>query len=351
MRIAIDAMGGDTAPASPIRGTLEALRTYDDFHAVLVGDEARVQAELRAAGASYPADRLEIFHASQVVEMTDGAVDAIRRKKDSSLSRCIDLLKEGKADAAVSAGHTGAAVAGTKIKLRGLEGVDRPAIATVMPTQNGVYLLIDAGATVDCEPKHLVEFAIMGSIYSKEVLGIELPRVGLLSNGKEPGKGDSLTQAAFELLQSAPINFMGNIEGHDLFLDPVDVVVCDGFIGNIVLKTAESLAMGIRGWLKAEIVKSPLRIAGAWLARGAFKAIRHKTSTEEYGGMPLLGINGVWIKAHGNANPRAIANAIRVARRSVRHQVNPSIVQAIAHYRQSPAYSKPNASESSTTSV
>lgn len=341
MKIALDAMGGDFAPVSTVQGALEALAAYEDFELTLVGDEVQVRAQLAKAGsdAARFEHRIRILHTSQVVEMTDGAVEAIRRKKDSSLSRCIDLLKDGEADAAVSAGHTGAAVAGTKIKLRSLPGIDRPAIATLMPTQTGVFLLIDGGANTDCEPKHLVEFAIMGSIYAREVLGIANPRVGLLSNGKEPGKGDALTRTTHELLLRAPVNFIGNTEGHDLFLHPVDVVVCDGFVGNIVLKTSESLALAMHRWLKDEIVSSPIRMAGAWLARGAFRGVRQKTNTEEYGGMPLLGINGIWIKAHGNASPRAIRNALRAARSAVLQQVNPCIIEAMEHYQQTRAAS------------
>jgi glycerol-3-phosphate acyltransferase PlsX len=264
--------------------------------------------------------------------MADSATDALRRKKDSSISRACDLLADGGAQALVSAGHTGAFVAAAKVKLRMLPGIDRPGIATVMPTENNLFLLIDAGANVDSEPKQLLQFGIMGSVYSREVLGRKNPRVGLMSIGSEASKGNKLTQEAYKELALARINFIGNVEGHDLFNKPVDVVVCDGFVGNVILKTAESLAGAIFSWLKRELKKDLRRKAGALLAKDAFYTIRHKTNTEEYGGMPLLGVNGICIKAHGNSSPTAIKNAIRVAREAVTHKVNPSIVAEISQH-------------------
>jgi glycerol-3-phosphate acyltransferase PlsX len=233
------------------------------------------------------------------------------------------------AEAVVSAGHTGALVAAAKIKLRMLPGVDRPGIATVMPTETHLFLLIDAGANVDSEPRHLLQFGIMGSVYSREVLGRKNPRVGLMSIGSEASKGNELTREAYKELSRAHLNFIGNVEGHDLFNKPVDVVVCDGFVGNVILKTAESLAGAIFSWLKRELKKDLVRQAGAVLAKDAFRAIRRRTNTEEYGGMPLLGVNGICIKAHGNSSPKAIFNAIRVAREAVAHKINPLIVEEI----------------------
>jgi glycerol-3-phosphate acyltransferase PlsX len=256
----------------------------------------------------------------------------VRRKKDSSISRAVELLADGKADALVSAGHTGAFVAAAKVKLRMLAGVDRPGIATVMPTETNLFLLMDAGANVDSEPKHLLQFGIMASVYSREVMGRKNPRVGLMSIGSEASKGNELTREAYKELSRAQINFIGNVEGHDLFNKPVDVVVCDGFVGNVILKTSESLAGAIFSWLKRELKKDLVRQAGAMLAKEAFYTIRRKTNTEEYGGMPLLGVNGICIKAHGNSSPKAIKNAIRVAREAVAHKVNPHIVEEIARH-------------------
>lgn len=323
-------MGGDFAPENPVAGAVAALREYSDIELLyLVGDEARVKAELSKHDIRGLESRIEIRHCTQVVDMSDRAVEAVRRKKDSSISRSIDLVKEGVADAIVSAGHTGAFVATTTIKLRTLPGIDRPGIASVMPTETNLFVLIDAGANIAPEPQHLVDYAIMGSIYSQEVLGFANPRVGLMSIGSEEVKGNELTKEAFRLLSTAPVNFVGNIEGHDLFENPVEVVVCDGFVGNVMLKTSESLAKAIFQWLKHELVKTPFRMFGAWLARNAFRAIKRKTNAEEYGGMPLLGVNGICIKAHGSSSAKAIKNALRVARESVNHQVNPRIIEKL----------------------
>jgi glycerol-3-phosphate acyltransferase PlsX len=332
MKIALDAMGGDSAPASTVAGAWEALQKYPDVEIVLVGDQARIEKELTALGAMPMPKRFSILHASQVVDMADSATDALRRKKDSSISRACDLLADGGAQALVSAGHTGAFVAAAKVKLRMLPGIDRPGIATVMPTETNLFLLIDAGANVDSEPKHLLQFGIMGSVYSREIMGRKNPRVGLMSIGSEASKGNELTREAYKELSMAKINFIGNVEGHDLFNRPVDVVVCDGFVGNVILKTSESLAGAIFSWLKRELAKDIVRKAGAMLAKEAFYTIRRKTNTEEYGGMPLLGVNGICIKAHGNSSPKAIKNAIRVAREAVTHKVNPSIVAEIAEH-------------------
>jgi glycerol-3-phosphate acyltransferase PlsX len=342
MKIALDAMGGDFAPASTVAGAIEALKHYADIEIILVGDEARIEKELALFDLA-PAfrKRFTIHHASQVVEMGDSAIDAVRRKKDSSISRACDLIADGEAEAIVSAGHTGALVAAAKIKLRTLEGIDRPGIATVMPTETHLFLLIDAGANVDSDPHHLLQFGIMGTVYSREVLGRKNPRVGLMSIGSEASKGNELTREAHKELSRAKINFIGNVEGHDLFNKPVDVVVCDGFVGNVILKTSESLAGAIFAWLKRELKKDLVRQAGAVLAKDAFRAIRRRTNTEEYGGMPLLGVRGICIKAHGNSSPKAIMNAIRVAREAVAHKVNPSIEAEIARHHRHIAESAP----------
>ncbi|PAW77193.1 MAG: phosphate acyltransferase PlsX [Verrucomicrobia bacterium Tous-C9LFEB] len=331
MKIALDAMGGDFAPANPVAGAVAALKEYKDVELILVGDEARLNHELKEHGRGSWQDRLSIKHASEVIGMSEGAVEGVRRKKDSSINRAVELIKEGKAEAIVSAGHTGALVACATIKLRTLPGIDRPGLATILPTERNVFLLIDGGANIDAAPEHLVGYAVMGSIYSHEILGYPKPRVAIMSIGSEAGKGNDFTRETYKLLSTTDvINFVGNIEGHALFNDPVEVVVCDGFVGNVVLKTAESLATGIFSWLKHELKKNPLRQAGALMAKEAFMAIRKKTNTEEYGGVPLLGVNGICIKAHGNSTAKAIKNAIRVARESVLQQVNGRIITAMS---------------------
>ena len=330
MKIALDAMGGDHAPACTVGGALEALKRFSDIEIIFVGDKVRIEQEMRDQNA-WPMDRrCSIHHASQVVGMSDNATDAIRRKKDSSISRAAELLADGGADALVSAGHTGALVAAATIRLRKLPGVERPGIAAIMPTQNHFFLLLDAGANVDSDPGHLLHYGIMGSVYSREVLKVKNPRVGLLNIGSEANKGNELTKEAYKLLSNAPINFIGNVEGHDLFSNGVDVIVCDGFVGNVTLKTSERLAKAISGWLRTELKQNLVRVVGAVLARDAFSSIRRRTNTEEYGGMPLLGVNGICIKAHGNSTPKAIRNAIRVAREAVAQQVNPHIMREIA---------------------
>jgi len=334
MKIALDAMGGDSAPANTVAGAWEALRKYPDIEIILVGDQARIEQELHSLGAWPMHKRFSILHASQVVEMTDNATDAVRRKKDSSISRAAELLAKGGAEALVSAGHTGALVTAATIRLRMLSGVERPGIAAIMPANDSHFLVLDAGANVDCHPLHLLHYGIMGSVYSREVLKVKNPRVGLMNIGSEPNKGNELTKAAYKLLEVAPINFIGNVEGHDLFSEGVDVVVCDGFVGNVMLKSAERLAKSISGWLKSEIQKNPMRFAGGVLAQSAFKSVKRRTSAEEYGGQPLLGVNGICIKAHGNSSAKAIRNAIRVAREAVTQKVNPSIVAEISRYNE-----------------
>src|SRR5207248_812990 len=286
MKIALDAMGGDFGPPNLVGGAVLALREYRRIGKLfLVGDASQIEAELKKHRCNDP--RVEIFHASQVVDMSDGAVEAVRRKKDSSVSRAVDLVKHGQADAIVSAGHTGAAVAATAIKLRNLPGVERPGIASLIPTETNVFVLIDAGANIDARPMHLVQYGIMGTVYSRHVLGYRNPTVGLMSIGGEDAKGSGLTKEVFKLLKESPLNFRGNIEGRDLFENPCEVVLCDGFVGNVVLKTCESIAHAIFAWLKHELYKTPVRKLGGMLAKSAFKAIYNKTNYEEYGGSPL----------------------------------------------------------------
>jgi len=328
MKIALDAMGGDLAPATVVEGSVQALRSYSDIEELfLVGDEPQIRHEFRRFGALDP--RVTFVHASQIISMSDGAVEGVRRKKDSSVSRAVDLVKEGRAQAVVSAGHTGAAVAATTIKLRMLDGIERPGIATTMPTEKNLFVLIDAGANIEAKPVHLLQYGIMGSLYSKHVLGFKNPRVGLMSIGEEDVKGNDLTKDTFKLLERSTLNFVGNVEGHDVFEGKVEVIVCDGFVGNVVLKTAESLATALFRWLKVELTRTPIRKAGALLARDAFNHIRRRTDYAEYGGAPLLGVNGTCIICHGASSPKAIANAIRVARQTISNQLTSHIVTEV----------------------
>jgi glycerol-3-phosphate acyltransferase PlsX len=232
-------------------------------------------------------------------------------------------------------------VAASIVKLRTLDGIDRPGIAAVLPTQFNVFVLIDAGATIDSRPEHLLQYAIMGSVYSRHVLGYKNPTVGLVSLGEEDVKGTELTKEVFKLLKRSRLNFVGNIEGRHLFEDPVEVVVCDGFVGNVILKTSESIAVAIFKWLKHELTRTKVRMAGAYVARHAFNDIKRKTNYEEYGGSPLLGVNGICIIAHGASTPLAIKNALRVAAESIEHRVNPHIVEEIRRYHETTASLEP----------
>ncbi len=331
MRIALDAMGGDFAPKNTVEGACLALDAFPAISRLfLVGDSARIKTEMDLHPKH--GSRIEIIHASQVVEMSDGAVESVRRKKDSSVSLAIDLVKNGDADAIVSAGHTGAAVAASSIKLRNLTGVERPGIATLLPTETNLCVLIDAGANVDAKPVHLLQYAVMGAVYSRHILGYADPVIGLMSIGGEDVKGSDFTRDVFKLLKASGLNFRGNIEGHDLFENPVEVIVCDGFTGNVVLKSCEATAHAIFTWLKHEIKQSPVRMAGAYLAKGAFQRIKKKTNYEEYGGSPLLGVNGICIIAHGSSSTLAVKNAIRAAAEAIQHQVNPHIIEEIQRY-------------------
>ncbi|MGZ5024769.1 MAG: phosphate acyltransferase PlsX [Chthoniobacterales bacterium] len=340
MKIALDAMGGDFGPPNLVGGAVMALREYPRIEQLfLVGDTPQIESELKTHGCNDR--RIEIVHSTQVVEMADKPVESVRRKKDSSISRAVDLIKYGKAEAVVSAGHTGAAVASTTIKLRMLPGVERPGIASVIPTESNLFVLIDAGANVDARPMHLLQYGIMGSVYSRHVLRFENPCVGLMSIGGEDIKGSEFTREVFKMLKESSLNFRGNVEGNDLFADPVEVVVCDGFVGNVILKTCEATGDAIFKWLKHELTKNAKRIAGAYLAQSAFKTIRKKVNYEEYGGSPLLGVNGICIIAHGASTPLAIKNALRVAVESIEHEVNPHIVEEVRRYHETTAPLEP----------
>jgi glycerol-3-phosphate acyltransferase PlsX len=332
MKVALDAMGGDHAPAVNILGAIDALRHYPQLgHLFLVGDEEALRAEAARHGLDLQDPRVSIIHAPEVIGMAEPGAKTVRRKKRSSISVAMDLVKDGAADAFVSAGNTGAAVAAATIKLRTLAGVDRAGIASPLPNEFGVCNILDAGANPEAKPEHLVAYAVMGTAFARHVLGVKEPKVGLMSNGEEDEKGTAFTKETFKRLKETPgIHFIGNVEGHDLFETELDVVLCDGFVGNIVLKSCEATAKAVSKWLKAELKASPLRMAGAMMAKGAFKALKEKSSYESYGGSPLLGVNGVVIIAHGSSSALAVRNAIRVGLETVQHRINPRIEEALA---------------------
>lgn len=340
MRLAMDVMGGDRGPRAVLEGVAAALRSpgVESLREVhLVGRREDIEPALRALGLSDP--RLRIFHAGEVLSMEDKPTEALRRKKDASMFRAIELLRDGEAEAMLSLGNTGALFAAATVRLRPVAGVERAAIAAVLPTETSELVLLDAGANLECRPLHLLQFALMGELYAREMLGKPRPRVGLLSNGTEDGKGTELTRAALELCRQTDLNFLGHIEGHDLFADRVDVAVTDGFTGNIVLKTAEGLGKAIHRILKSELARNPLRTAGALLAHGAFRQLKRRMNPDSYGGAPLLGLNGVVIKIHGSAGPGVVANAIRDSAAAVSHRLNELIARRVA-----PAPSVPVAS-------
>ena len=329
MKIAVDAMGGDYAPGVVIEGVLLALQEIPGLQLVLVGHQEKLSFYLEKAGLiNHP--QVELVHAEQVVEMSDHSTDSIRSKKHSSITVCADLVKAGRADAIVSAGHTGAAVAATKVRLRTLEGVDRPALATAMPAVGGKNILIDVGANTDCTPMNLAQFAVMGELYAQLTFGLESPRIGLLSVGGEDVKGNDLTKEVFKILSNMPINFVGNVEGHDIFhKSTCDVIVCDGFTGNSILKASEGLARATYHWLKEAFTRNPIRQTGAFLAKEAFQDLKKISDSEEFGGAPLLGIRGVCIIGHGASSPKAIKNAIRLADTYLKHGLTDRIVKRI----------------------
>ncbi len=332
MKVALDAMGGDHAPAVNIGGAIDALLCYPKLaHLYLVGIRGVLEEECRKQGLDLSDPRVSIVHAEEVIGMAEPGAKTVRRKKLSSINIAMDMVKDGRADAFVSAGNTGAAVAAATLKLRTLPGVDRAGIASALPNEHGLCHILDAGANPEAKPEHLIAYAVMGTAFARGVLGVTDPKIGLMSNGEEDEKGTSFTKETFKLLKETPgINFIGNIEGRDLFESDVQIVLCDGFVGNIMLKTIEATAKAVSKWLKTEIKENPLRIAGAMLAQGAFKALKEKSIYESYGGSPLLGVNGVVIIAHGSSTALAVKNAVRVALETVETRVNPRIEEALA---------------------
>lgn len=338
MRFAVDVMGGDRGCRAIIKGVRDALqrdRRISEVH--LVGPREQIE---EAMAAEHLEDtRVRLLHASEVLTMDDKPVEGLRRKRDCSMLRAVELVRDRVVDAVISAGNTGGLVASSTIRLRTLPGVDRPALATIIPSLEREFVLVDSGANPDCKPQHLLQFAVMGTVYSREVLGRENPRVGILSNGSEELKGTELTREALKLCRAAPLHFVGYVEGHDLFEDRVEVVVTDGFVGNIVLKTCESMGRGILALLRRELSATPLRKLGVLLARAGFRNIKRRMDPEAYGGAPLLGLNGHVIKVHGSAGPAAVMNALKQCCEAVHHGVNERIVKEIAIPSGAPATS------------
>ncbi|HSP15893.1 MAG TPA: phosphate acyltransferase PlsX [Thermoanaerobaculia bacterium] len=326
-RIALDAMGGDHAPDEIVKGAILAAAEYS-VHILLVGKQEILSAKLKEFGGG--SSRIEIVDAREVVEMEETALTPIRKKRNSSIRVCANLVKEGRAEAMLSAGHTGAAMTSAYMVLGTIEGVDRPALAAIMPNVDGHTVLLDVGANVDSKPAYLREFAVMGHFYAQMVFGISEPRVGLLSIGEEEGKGNELTKETFRVLKETGLNFVGNAEGRDVFNGNCDVVVCDGFIGNVVLKASESLGEMVKKDLRKELTKNPLRMAGAFLIKGALNSLMQRMDYSEYGGAPLLGVNGGCIVCHGRSNAKAIKNAIRVAHDFTENEISTKIREKIS---------------------
>lgn len=312
MKIALDAMGGDNAPFETIKGAVAALEEVNELELVLVGKKEVIEAELSKYKCNR--DKIEIVDAREVIEMTDEPVVAVKSKKDSSMNRTLELVKDGVVSASVSAGNTGALITASQLKLKRIKGVLRPAIATMFPNKKGHMLMLDVGATADCKPEFLNQYAMMGSKYMEILVGRKNSKVGLLNIGTEEGKGNEITREAYNLLkQNENINFVGNVESTEVMNGEIDVVVTDGFTGNMVLKTAEGIGKFILDIIKTEVSKSFIYKLGALLLMPALKVVKSKMDSSEYGGAIFLGLNGISIKAHGNSDAVAIKNAIKVA--------------------------------------
>lgn len=328
IRIIMDAFGGDNAPAAVVAGAALALNRFNDITITLCGREDSVRAELQKH--SFDAQRMAVLDASEVIDCHEAPTLAIKRKKDSSLVKSLAAVANGEADCVVSAGSTGALLTGATLIVRRMKGVKRPALAPLLPTRTGGWLmLIDCGANADCKPSYLQQFAVMGSAYMKGVMGLESPRVGLLNNGAEAEKGNELTKTAYPLIQAAPVNFAGNCEARDILSGNYDVLVCDGFSGNVVLKYTEGLSATILAMLKEELMADPRAKLGALLAKPAFRRMKKKMDYTEHGGAPLLGVNGGVIKAHGSSDAKAFCSAVMQARRFAQADVNGAISAAI----------------------
>ncbi|OQY20155.1 MAG: phosphate--acyl-ACP acyltransferase [Desulfobacteraceae bacterium 4572_35.1] len=328
--VAVDAMGGDNAPAVEVESAVAAARKWG-MPIILVGDSTQVACELDKHDTENL--QIRIHHASEVVGMKDSAADAVRRKKDSSIRVAYDLVKAGEAHAVVSAGNSGATMAAGMFIAKRVTGIERPALSTILPTVTGQSLILDVGGNVDCKPIHLEHFAVMGDVYARHIMGKKSPRIGLLSNGAEEKKGNDLTRETHRHLLRHNFNYIGYVEGRDIYSGNVDVVVCDGFVGNVVIKVSEGLADSIGQMLRAELKSRLLAKLGYLLARPAFRAFKKKVDYAEYGGAPLLGIKGTSIICHGGSNVKAIMNAIGQAANSVDKNMIGELVKQLDNFR------------------
>ncbi len=320
-------MGGDKAPHEIVKGTVLAAQQFPDDEIVLVGNEKEIQQELNLYGKVR--SNISIHHASQVVHMDDPATYSIRQKKNSSITRSIQLVANGDVAAVISAGHTGATVAASTLYLGLLKGVQRPGIIIPLPTRHGICSIIDIGANICCKPIHLFQYGVMASVYAKYIFGINNPKIGLLNIGEENAKGNDLAKETFMLLSNSFLNFVGNVEGREIFDSKADIVVCEGFVGNVMLKFAEGLSMSLLSTIKSEAMKTFWSKIGLWLCRPSFEVLRAKMDFAEYGGAPLLGVNGICIICHGRSDSKAIRNAVRVALKLSKDKVNEHIVSGL----------------------
>jgi len=328
LKICIDAMGGDNAPNAIVEGSVNALKKFKDITVILTGKKEMIEEQLDKY--SFDNERIVVVDARQEIEMAEKPVEAIKKKKDSSLVRGFELLRDKECDVLITAGSTGATLAGATLIVRRIKGILRPALCPVLPSSNGPVLLVDCGANVDCKPSYLAQFGLMGSIYMESVMGVKNPRVGLINNGTEEEKGNALTKAAFPLLKAQDgINFKGNVEGREILSGDYDVVVADGFSGNIVLKFLEGVAKSITSMLKEELMADTKSKIGAWLSKPAFKRFKKRMDYSEHGGALLLGVNGGVIKAHGSSDAKTIESTIRQAREFVKRSVVENIKDEI----------------------
>jgi len=340
MKIALDAMGGDHGSKEVVQGALLAVRDAEvlglaknDLHVVLVGRKEEIEREL-ANGGKYPKDSISVFDAREVVEMGENPAQACRKKRDSSIVRCAELVKNGEVNATVSAGNSGAAMAAALMMCGRIDGVLRPAITTMVPSMQGVSILVDAGANVDCKAKHLLQFALMGDAFARKALDFKDPRVGLLSIGEEETKGNELVFETQGLLKKSPLNYIGNVEGRDIVNGNCDVTVCDGFVGNIALKAIEGVGELVMKGLKKEIQSNLISLLGGLIAQNAFRSFAKKVDWKEFGAAPLLGIDGLCLIAHGKSDAFTIKNGIRAAVRCVSKDMNGYLKEQILKHGQ-----------------
>ncbi|MBN8247970.1 MAG: phosphate acyltransferase PlsX [Verrucomicrobia bacterium] len=329
MRLAVDVMGGDQGPAELLHGVRLGLAADESIRELqVVGPEATLRSLAREAGLTD--SRVSFLNADEVLTMEDDPALAVRRKKGSSLMRALELLREQGTDAVISSGNTGALVAGATVRVGRLEGIQRPSLACIMPSRTGAFVLLDGGANPDCTPEILLQFAVMGSVYFRAMLGVENPRVGVLSNGTEESKGNDLTRGALALIRKTRLNCVGYSEGSDLFKGTVEVGVCDGFVGNLILKAVEGLGRTVGHLLRTELTANPVRKVGALLASGGLRRIKERMNPETYGGAPVLGLRGSVVKIHGSAGRLALKYAILQSARAVNQRLNDEIVREVA---------------------